>query len=36
VRSKQGAGVIRLQAHHPYLGDKAVEIQVKAAQPEAV
>jgi beta-galactosidase len=36
VRSKEGAGVIHLHAHHPYLGDKTVEIRVKAAEPEAV
>jgi beta-galactosidase len=36
VRSKQGAGAIRLHATHPRLGTKTVEIAVKAAAPEFV
>ena len=36
VRSKEAAGVIRLHARHPYLGEKTLEIKVKAAEPELV
>jgi beta-galactosidase len=36
VRSKEAAGTIRLHARHPYLGEKTVEIRVKAAPPEAI
>lgn len=36
VKSKEGAGVIRLEARHPRLGAKIVEIQVKAAPSEFV
>jgi beta-galactosidase len=36
VRSTEAAGVIRLHARHPYLGDKTVEIRVKPAEPEQV
>ncbi len=36
VKSKEGAGVIRLEAHHPRLGAKIVEIQVKAVPSEFV
>ncbi len=36
VRSREAAGVIRLHARHPYLGEKTVEIRVKAAAPEQV
>ncbi len=35
VRSRQEPGVIRLEATHPVLGPKAVEIQVSQAAPEA-
>jgi beta-galactosidase len=34
VRSREGAGTIRLRARHPYLGEKSVEIKVKTAEPE--
>ena len=34
VRSKEGAGTIRLRARHPYLGEQVAEIRVKAAEPE--
>jgi len=36
VRSKETAGTIRLHARHPYLGEKTVEIRVKAAPPEPI
>jgi len=36
VRSKEAAGTIRLHARHQYLGDKMVEIRVKAAEAEQV
>jgi beta-galactosidase len=36
VRSREAAGTIRLHARHPYLGEKTVEIRVKAAEPEQV
>jgi len=36
VRSRQGAGVIRLHATHPRLGTTTVEIAVKAVAPEFV
>lgn len=36
VKSKQGAGIIRLEARHPRLGSQTVRIRVKAAAPEAV
>lgn len=36
VRARQAAGVIRLHARHPYLGEKTVEIRVKSAAPEQV
>ena len=36
VRSKEAAGTIRLHARHQYLGEKVVEIRVKAAEPEQV
>jgi len=36
VRSREGAGTIRLHARHPYLGEKIAEISVKAAGPEQV
>ncbi len=36
VRSKEAAGVIRLHARHPYLGEKTVEIHVKPAEAELV
>ena len=36
VKSKEAAGAVRLSAHHPYLGAKTAEIQVKAAPPEGV
>jgi len=36
VRSKEAAGVIRLHARHQYLGEKTVEIRVKAAAAEQV
>jgi len=36
VRSKEAAGTIRLHARHPYLGEKTVEITVKAAEAEQV
>ena len=36
VRSKEAAGTIRLHARHQYLGEKTVEIRVKAAEPEQV
>ena len=36
VKSRQAAGIIRLEARHPGLGSKTVRIRVKAAAPEAV
>ncbi|HEV2424564.1 MAG TPA: glycoside hydrolase family 2 TIM barrel-domain containing protein [Terriglobia bacterium] len=36
VKSRQAAGVIRLEARHPRLGGKTVRIRVKAAPPEAL
>jgi beta-galactosidase len=36
VRTREAAGVIRLHARHQYLGEKVVEIKVKAAEPEQV
>jgi hypothetical protein len=36
VRSKEAAGVIRLHARHQDLGEKTVEIRVKAAEAEQV
>jgi beta-galactosidase len=36
VRSKEAAGVIRLHARHPYLGEKMAEIRVTAAKAEQV
>jgi beta-galactosidase len=36
IRSKEAAGVIRLHARHQYLGEKTVEIRVKAAEAEQV
>jgi beta-galactosidase len=36
VRSKEGAGTIRLHARHQYLGEKTVEIRVTPAEPEQV
>jgi beta-galactosidase len=36
VKAKQGSGTIRLEARHPYLGTKSVEIQVKTAPRELV
>jgi hypothetical protein len=36
VKSKQAAGVIRLTARHPRLGEKSVEIVVKAHRQETV
>ncbi|MDP9353081.1 MAG: glycoside hydrolase family 2 protein, partial [Chloroflexota bacterium] len=35
LRSKEEAGVLRLEARHPVLGTRTVEIQVKEAPPEA-
>ncbi len=34
--SKEGAGVIKLEAHHQYLGKQAVEIKVRAVEAELV
>ena len=36
VKAREGAGAVRLEARHPYLGVRAVELRVKAADPEAV
>jgi hypothetical protein len=36
VRSKEGTGIIRLHARHPYLGEKTVDIRVTPAPPEEV
>jgi beta-galactosidase len=36
VRSKEGAGVIKLEAHHQYLGKQTVEIKVRAVEAELV
>jgi beta-galactosidase len=36
IRSKEAAGTIRLHARHQYLGEKTVEIHVKASAPEQV
>jgi beta-galactosidase len=36
VKAREAAGTITLTARHPYLGNRAVEIQVKAAAPEVV
>ena len=32
IRSREAAGTIRLHARHPSLGEKTVEIRVKAAE----
>ncbi len=36
VRSKEGSGVIKLEARHQYLGKQTVEIRVRAVEPEWV
>src|SRR5882724_11151144 len=36
IKTKQAAGTIRLNAKHPFLGTKTIEIKVKAAAPETV
>jgi beta-galactosidase len=36
VRSKEGAGVIKLEALHQYLGKQTVEIRVRAVEAEMV
>jgi beta-galactosidase len=36
VRAKEGSGTVRLEAKHPYLKSKSVQIVVKAAAPEMV
>jgi beta-galactosidase len=36
VKTKEGAGTIRLEAHHQYLGKKTVEIRVRAVEGEFV
>ena len=36
VRAKELAGTIRLEARHQYLGKQTVEIQVRAAEREAI
>ncbi len=35
LRSKEEAGLLRLEARHPVLGRRTVEIQVRDAPPEA-
>jgi beta-galactosidase len=34
IKAKESAGVVRLSARHPYLGERHVEIRVKPAAPE--
>jgi beta-galactosidase len=36
IKTKEAAGTIRLYARHQYLGEKVVEIRVRAAEPERV
>ncbi len=36
IKAKQAAGTARLEARHPYLGTRKVEIHVKAADPELI
>jgi beta-galactosidase len=36
VRAKESSGTVRLEAKHPYLKAKSVQIVVKAAAPEMV
>ena len=36
VKTKEGAGVIHLEARHPRLGVKSIEIRVQAVEPEFV
>ena len=36
VKTKEGAGTIRLTARHPVLGEKTVAIRVRPAPPETV
>jgi beta-galactosidase len=36
IRTKLGAGTIRFNAKHPFLGTKTIEIKVKAAPAEAI
>jgi beta-galactosidase len=36
VKSREGSGVARLTAKHPFLGSKTIEIKVKAAEAEMV
>ena len=34
IRAKEGSGTVRLEAKHPYLKSKTVQIVVKPAAPE--
>ena len=36
VRSKEGSGIVKLEARHQYLGKQTVEIKVRAVDPELV
>ena len=36
IKAKQASGIVHLQATHPYLGSKVVEINVRVAKPEQV
>jgi beta-galactosidase len=36
IKSREAAGVVRLAATHPYLGQKIIDIQVKAALTEMI
>jgi hypothetical protein len=36
VKAKEASGTIHLEARHQYLGRKAVDIRVRAAEPEFV
>ncbi len=36
VKTKEAAGLIRLTAKHPYLGEKTIQIVVKSARPETL
>jgi beta-galactosidase len=36
IKSREGAGAVRLTAKHPYLGSRSVELRVTPARPELV
>jgi beta-galactosidase len=36
LRAKESPGIVRLEATHPYLGTRRVEVRVKAGEAEAI